>query len=116
VIGIAAHRREDHWNGFRAEVPACRDASRIVVHPADCDVAIEIDSSGDRFLEPQGVSADFRFYYTFRPKIPRERKRFVLADILYIEALPVEVAGLDYVVIQQRDSANAFAHQGGRDL
>jgi hypothetical protein len=64
VIGIAAHRRKDHWNGFRAEVPACRNASRIVVYPADRDVAIEIDSSGDRFLEPKGVSANFRVVLT----------------------------------------------------
>ena len=46
----------------------------------------------------------------------KSTKGLALADILYIEPLAVEIAGLDDIVVQERDSADSFTNQRRRDV
>jgi hypothetical protein len=115
VIGVAAYGGEDHGDILRAEIPARQNAGRVVVDAADREIAGET-GMGDYFFQPERATADLRRHDTLGLQIPGERDCFVLADILYIEALAVQIAGLHDILIEQRDFADAFSHQGGRDL
>ena len=55
----------------------------------------KIDSARNGLLKPERKSADLGCGDALRLKIFGQRHRLVLADVLWIEALAVEVAGLD---------------------
>jgi hypothetical protein len=115
MIGITAGGSKDHRNVLRTEIPARQNAGGIIVDPADCDVA---DKTGmiDRVFQPERASTDLRRHDTLRNQVPGERHCLVLSHILYIEALAVQIAGLDDVVVEQGYLPDALPHQGGRDL
>ena len=73
----------------------------VVIDAADRDIAVEVYSSGDRFLQPEWVTADLSRHNTFRLKVPGQRERLVLPDILYIESLSVQIGRFDEVVVEQ---------------
>jgi hypothetical protein len=116
VIGVAADGSEYHGDVLRTEIPARQNARWVVVDATDGDIASKIDSTGNRFLQPEPTGADLGSSDTFSLKILGKRDGFVLSDILYIEALAVQIAGFHDIVIEQGDLANAFPHQVGRDL
>lgn len=41
---------------------------------------------------------------------------FVLANVAFVEALAVEIADLYFVIVQDCDRSDPFAHQGWRDV
>jgi hypothetical protein len=116
VISITADGRENHGDVLRTEKPARLHASRIIVDAADRHIATEIDSARYRLFKPEPMGTYLRCYDAFRLKIPGERDRFVLTQILYIESLSAQVAGLDHVIVEQRDPPDSLPHERWRDL
>src|ERR1035441_2481922 len=116
TIAVTADPGEDHWDTLEAEMPAGRYPRRIVVHPANHRGATQVDLAGDGFLKAKSNAPDFGCRNTLSLQVPSQSQRFVSADILYIEPLAIEVGGFDYVIVQERDAANALAHQGRGDV
>src|ERR1019366_3501676 len=116
TIAITADPRENHRDPLETEMPAGSNPRGVVVYPTNHRGAAQVDSSRDSFLETKPNPPDFGRRNTLPLQVLSQSQRFVSADILYIEALAVEVAGFDYVVIQERNPANPLAHQGRRDV
>src|ERR1035441_5551640 len=116
AIAIPAHPSENHGSALGPEVPAGSNPRGVVVHPANYRVATQVDLAGDGFLEAKTDSPDFGRRNTLPLQVLGQCQGLVPADILYIEPLAVEVAGFDYVVVQERDPANTLAYQGRRDV
>ena len=116
TIAVPADPGENHRDALGAEMPAGSHPRRVVVHPANHRVATQVDFAGNGFLEAKTNAADFGSRNALPLQVLGQRQRLVPADILYIEPLAVEVAGFDYVVVQERDPANALAYQGRRDV
>src|ERR1019366_270412 len=116
TIAIPADRSEDHICALGSEMPAGRHPRGVVVHPANYRVATQVDLADNGFLKAKSNAPDFGCRNTLSLQVLSQSQRFVSADILYIEPLAVEVAGFDYVVIQERNPANPLAYQGRRDV
>src|SRR5664280_2576462 len=116
AIAVAADPGEDHRDPLETEMPAGRHPRGVVVHPANYRVATQVDLAGNGFLKAKSNAPDFGCRNTLSLQVLSQSQRFVSADILYIEAMAVEVAGLDYVVVQERNPANPFAYQGWGDV
>src|ERR1035441_6959892 len=116
TITVTADPGEDHWDRLEAEMPAGRHPCGVVVRPANCDVTAQVDLAGNGFLEAKSKAADFGSRNALPFQVLGQGQRLVPTDILYIEPLAVEVAGLDYVVVQERNPANPLAYQGRRDV
>src|ERR1035437_6846812 len=116
AIAIPAHPSENHGSAPGPEVPAGSNPCGVVVHPANHRAATQVDLAGDGFLEAKSKAADFGSRNTLSLQVPSQRQGLVPADILNIEPLAVKVAGLDYVVVQERNPANPLAYQGRRDV
>src|ERR1035441_4491558 len=116
TIAITADPRENHRDSFETEMPAGRPPCGVVVRPANCDVTAQVDLAGNGFLEAKSKAADFGSRNALPFQVLGQGQRLVPTDILYIEPLAVEVAGLDYVVVQERNPANPLAYQGRRDV
>lgn len=116
VVAITADGGEQYWTSLRAKVAAGRNPSGIVVYAADCHIARQVNLACQGFLQAQREASDFGGSDALGLEVFGQRDSFVLAHILYIEALAVEIAGFDDIVVNERDAANALAHQRGRDL
>src|ERR1039458_6212128 len=97
-------------------MPARCHPRGVVVHSANHQVATQVDFARDSFLETRPNPPDVGCRNALPLQILRQRQCLVPAGILYIEALAVEVAGFDYVVVQKGDPANALAYQGRGDV
>src|ERR1035441_8479875 len=92
TVAVATDTGENHRDPVEAEMPAGRDPCWIVVHPADCDVAGQVNLAGNGFLETEADSPYLGRSDALPLHVLRQRQRLVPADILCIEALAVEVA------------------------
>src|ERR1019366_8241846 len=100
TIAITADPGENHRDSLEAEMPTGRHPCGVIVHPANHNVASQVDVSGDGFLEAKPNSSDFGCRNALPLQVLGQGQRLVPADIRYIEPLAVEVAGFDYVVVQ----------------
>src|ERR1039458_3879778 len=116
TIAVTADPGEDNRDTLETEMPAGRHPCWVVVHPANHHVAAQVDVSGDGFLEAKPNSPDFCCRNTLSLQVLSQSQCFVPADIRYIEALAVEVAGFHNVVVQDRDPADALAYQWRGDV
>jgi hypothetical protein len=116
VIGVRTDRSEDHGNAKPAEMPACHNASWVVVDPANGQVASKVDSSTNRSLETHAIPSQVGPTNAFRHKVLDQRECLVVADVFRIEALTVEVAGLDLVVVEDCKPPNPLPGQGRGDV
>src|ERR1019366_6973928 len=105
-----------HRDPLETEMPAGRHPRGVAVHPANYRVATQADLAGNGFLKAKSTAPDFGCRNALSLQVLSQSQRFVSADLLYIEALAVEVAGFDYVVVQERNPANPLAYQGRRDV
>src|ERR1035437_5813069 len=116
AIAVAADPGEDRGDPLETEMPAGRHPRGVVVHPANYRVATQVDLAGNGFLDAKSNAPDFGCRNTLSLQVLGQRQRLVPADILYIEALAVEVASLDHIVVQKGDPANTLAYQGWGDV
>ena len=86
TITVTADPGEDHWDRLEAEMPAGRHPCGVVVHPANCDVTAQVDLAGNGFLEAKSKAADFGSRNALPLQVLGQGQRFVLTDILYIDA------------------------------
>src|ERR1035437_7565829 len=101
TIAVAADPGEDHRDPLETEMPAGRHPRGVVVHPANYRVATQLDLAGNGFLETKSNAPDFGCRNALSLQVLSQSPRFVSADILYIEALAIEVAGFDDVIVQE---------------
>src|ERR1017187_1307127 len=116
AIAVAADPGEDHRDPLETEMPAGRHPRGVVVHPASYRVATQVDLADNGFLEAKSNAPDFGCRNTLSLQVLGQCQRLVPTDIRYIEPLTIEVAGFDYVVVQERNPANPLAYQGRRDV
>jgi hypothetical protein len=109
VIGIGTHRSEDDWRSCSPEVTTRSQAGGIVINAAYHDFTRKVHSQFDGFFQTKAVANQIGRMGTLVLQIADERNGLVFANIAGIEPLPVQVTGLDNVVVEYDQAANAFA-------
>jgi len=66
------------------------------------DITGKIDAALNGIFQQERIAANLCRGDASSPEVLSQGERFVPADVFFVEELPVEIAGLDNIAVQQR--------------
>src|ERR1051326_4906259 len=116
MIAVAAHSSENDGDASKPEKPARRYARGVIVHAADGDITGKVKATLNCLLQAKRMATNLSCGNALLLKIGGKRHRLERADVALVEELPVKIARLHHVAVEQGNAADALAYQRGRDV